>query len=98
VGAVAAALADGVQTLPGSRNTSRRISLADAAALREQLGERFDGLALHQRQQLVRSLLVVTVLPGRDRSRFMVEHREPHRPGAVLGQEPEERPEVLTFR
>jgi hypothetical protein len=83
-GETADVLADGVHALPGCRDTSRRISLADAAALRPQLAERFDGLELHLRQQFVRSLLVVTVHRGRSAERFVIERQDPHRPGAVL--------------
>ncbi|MCZ2848085.1 hypothetical protein [Modestobacter sp. VKM Ac-2978] len=72
----AAALAEGVHTLPGSRVSGRpRVSFGEAADLRDQLGERFDGLPLAQRQQLVRALVDVTVMLGRDTTRFVIENR-----------------------
>jgi hypothetical protein len=69
-------LADGVHQLPGSADSSRpSVSFGDAADLRDQLGTRFDGLPLAQRQQLVRALVDVAVMPGRDDARVGIKKR-----------------------
>ena len=78
----------------------QRVSIADAAVVSKELGERFDVLELRQRQQLVRAFLRVTVLPRGTEDRFRVERRDPLRPGAFLEDEPEVVPEpaeVLTY-
>ena len=49
-------------------------------------------MELHQRQQLVRSLVAVTVLPGRARERLVIERRGVD--GAPGGEEPAE---VLSY-
>lgn len=51
----------------------KRVSLAQAAGLKAQLEERFDSLPLAQRRTLVRSMLKITVYPGRDARRIDVQ-------------------------
>lgn len=65
--------------LPGrrSKDRSKRVSIAAAADVKEQLGQRFDSLPLEQRRTLVRTLLVVTVdawQRGPSSDRVTIEH------------------------
>lgn len=52
-----------------------KISLEGAAKAAKALGERFDGLPLAKRRQLVERLLVVTVNPGRKPGRVDILHK-----------------------
>lgn len=51
-----------------------RVNMDDAVALKRELTDRFDSLPLEHRRTLVRSLLDVTVQPGRGSKRFDIHH------------------------
>jgi site-specific DNA recombinase len=52
------------------RGKGEGVSLANAARLKAELSERFDALPLEQQRTLVRSLLEITVYPGRSPDRI----------------------------
>ena len=52
----------------------KRVSIEAAAKTKKAIAERFDSLPLEQRRTLVRSLLAVTVHPGRTPARVQIEH------------------------
>lgn len=75
-----AALWAGQRPPRGAADRSKRIRIATAAKVKEQLEERFDSLPLQQRRTLVRTLLVVTVDPwqrGPSSDRVRIEHLVP---------------------
>lgn len=66
------------QVLAGAQSDlwqGSRVSIADAAALKASLVERFDALDLHAQRDLIRMLLDIEVHPGRSTDRVHITHR-----------------------
>lgn len=58
----------------GTENGRQRVSLIDAAKVRQEIHERFVALPIEQRRSLVRAYVDIRVEPGRDISRVKITH------------------------